>query len=76
MPTTAFQHFQDDVARARAIIAHADPLPQGTALEQRLRSDLLRSAWMFAVGALDATFVTLTPTSSPPPSSRRAGILP
>jgi hypothetical protein len=56
MPTTAFQHFQEDVARARAIVAHANPLPQGSAGEKLLRSDLLRSAWMFAVGALDAYF--------------------
>jgi hypothetical protein len=56
MPTTAFQHFHDDIARARAIVAHADLLPQGNAGEQLLRSDLLRSAWMFAVGALDAYF--------------------
>lgn len=54
MPATAFQHFQDDLARARTIIAHADTLPQGSALEQRLRSDLLRSAWMFGVGTLNA----------------------
>jgi hypothetical protein len=56
MPTTAFQHFQDDLSRARAIVVLADPLPQGSALERRVRSDLLRSAWMFAVGALDAYF--------------------
>ncbi len=56
MPTTAFQHFQDDVTRARAMIALADTLPRGTALERRLRCDVLRSAWMFAVGALDAYF--------------------
>jgi hypothetical protein len=56
MPATALNHFTQDVVRARAIIAHADPLPQGTAAEQMLRSDLLRSAWMFAVGALDAYF--------------------
>ena len=56
MPATALQHFQDDVARARAIIAHAEPLPRGAAGQQLLRSDLLRSAWMFAVGAVDAYF--------------------
>jgi len=56
MPRTALGHFREDVARARAIIAHAQPLPTGTAAEQMLRSDLLRSAWMFAVGALDAYF--------------------
>ncbi|HEU5432218.1 MAG TPA: hypothetical protein VFU81_11180 [Thermomicrobiales bacterium] len=56
MPATALQHFDRDVARARAILAHADPLPRTTVAEQLLRSDLLRSAWMFAVGAMDAYF--------------------
>jgi hypothetical protein len=56
VPTTALQHFEEDIQRARAIATHADPVPQGTAAEQVLRSDLLRSAWMFAVGALDAYF--------------------
>jgi hypothetical protein len=56
MPTTALQHFTEDIARARSIVAHADALPQATPAEKRLRSDLLRSAWMFAVGALDAYF--------------------
>lgn len=57
MPTTAFQHFQDDIARAKAIVVHVDSLPpQRPPSQQRLRSDLLRSAWMFAVGALDAYF--------------------
>ena len=56
MPATALQHFDQDVTRARAIVACADPLPCHTAEERMLRSDLLRSAWMFAVGALDAYF--------------------
>jgi hypothetical protein len=56
LPATPLQHFHEDIARARAILAHADTLPRATAAEQRLRSDLLRSAWMFAVGALDAYF--------------------
>jgi hypothetical protein len=56
VPATAHLHFQQDIARARAIVAHAEPLPATTASEQLLRSDLLRSAWMFAVGALDAYF--------------------
>jgi hypothetical protein len=56
VPTTALQHFQEDIARARAILDHADTLPSGTAAERMLRSDLFRSAWMFAVGALDAYF--------------------
>ena len=56
MPSTAFNHFDQDVARARAIVTHADPLPRSNAPEQMVRSDLLRSAWMFAVGAMDAYF--------------------
>lgn len=56
MPTTARAHFQEDIARARAILNHANPLPNGSDPEKLLRSDLLRSAWMFAVGALDAYF--------------------
>ena len=56
MPTTALAHFGEDVARARAIVAHADPLPAATPAEQMLRSDLLRNAWMFSVGAIDAYF--------------------
>ncbi|MBV9122223.1 MAG: hypothetical protein JO112_02540 [Planctomycetes bacterium] len=56
MPATAISHFQQDLGRARAIAAHADPLPHGTPAEQLLRSDLWRSAWMFGVGALDAYF--------------------
>jgi len=56
MPATALQHFTEDTARARAILAHADSLPHATSAEKLLRSDLLRSAWMFAVGALDAYF--------------------
>lgn len=56
MPATALQHFQEDITRARAIVAHADPPPRATDFEKLLRSDLLRSAWMFAVGALDAYY--------------------
>lgn len=56
MPTTALQHFNGDVARVRALIAHAETLPRGNIHEEMLRSDILRSAWMFAVGALDAYF--------------------
>jgi hypothetical protein len=56
VPATALQHFREDIARAKAIVAHADPLPSTNLAEQLLRSDLLRSSWMFAVGALDAYF--------------------
>lgn len=56
MPATALQHFTEDIARAEAIRFHASSLPTSNAAEQLLRSDLLRSSWMFAVGALDAYF--------------------
>jgi hypothetical protein len=56
VPSTALQHFQEDMTRATAIVTHAHPLPRATNAEELLRSDLLRSAWMFAVGALDAYF--------------------
>jgi hypothetical protein len=56
VPKTALQHFQEDIGRARAIVGHAVDAPQGDAAARLLRSDLLRSAWMFAVGALDAYF--------------------
>jgi hypothetical protein len=56
VPTTARQHFDEDIARAAAIIAQADLLPRTNDTERLLHSDLLRAGWMFAVGALDAYF--------------------
>jgi hypothetical protein len=56
VPATALNHFTGDISRARAILAHADSLSTSTDAQNLLRSDLLRSAWMFAVGALDAYF--------------------
>jgi hypothetical protein len=56
VPATALAHFQQDISRAREIITHATPLPVATPAQRLLRSDLLRSGWMFAVGALDAYF--------------------
>lgn len=55
----ATDHFNEDIARARAIVSHAEPLPVGTQDETSLRDDLLRSAWMFGIGALDAYFCDL-----------------
>jgi hypothetical protein len=49
--TTALRHFQEDLARARSLVDHARGLDPST-----LREDILRSAWMFGVGALDAFF--------------------
>jgi hypothetical protein len=56
VPATALLHFQEDIARAKAILTHANTVPHATNADKLLRSDLLRSAWMFAVGALDAYF--------------------
>jgi hypothetical protein len=59
VPATARRHFDEDIARARAILAHAQVLPNLATTpeaERMLRSDILRSAWMFAVDALDASF--------------------
>lgn len=56
MPKTALKPFRQDVARARAVVAHAAPFPVATPAERLFRDDLLRSGWMFAVGALDAFF--------------------
>ncbi len=56
MPSTALNHFNQDIVRARAIVTHAGSLPRANAADQLLCSDPLRSAWMFAVGAIDAYF--------------------
>src|SRR5436190_1892497 len=37
-----------DVAGAKSILTHADTLPTTSDAERLLRSDLFRSAWMFA----------------------------
>lgn len=56
MPATPKRHFDEDVSRATAIVTHAGPLPVATPQQRLLRNDLLRSGWMFAVGAMDAYF--------------------
>ena len=56
MPDQAKRHFDEDIARAKALVDHAEALPHGTAEEALLRDDVLRSAWMLAVGAMDAYF--------------------
>lgn len=48
--------FDEDIQRAEAIVTHARTLTVLTDSEQLLRDDLLRSAWMFGVGAMDAYF--------------------
>jgi hypothetical protein len=56
VPATALQHFQEDIERARALIDLAETKPAGTVAARLIRGDVLRSAWMFSVGALDAYF--------------------
>jgi len=56
LPATALLHFHEDIGRAKNMVVFADPLSRATSAEQMLHSDVLRSAWMFGVGALDAYF--------------------
>jgi hypothetical protein len=56
MPNAVKQDFDEAISRARAIVAHARTLAPATPAERLVRDDLLRSAWMFAVGAMDAYF--------------------
>ena len=51
MLRAAKQHFDEDIGRATALLTHVRGLPAGT-----LRDDILRAAWMMAVGACDAYF--------------------
>ena len=48
---TALLHFNEDIGRATALHASAEPMAAGI-----LRDDILRAAWMMAVGACDAYF--------------------
>ena len=56
MPGTASQHFDEDIGRAEAILTQAKKRGESTPARRLLRDDLLRSAWMFAVAAMDAYF--------------------
>jgi hypothetical protein len=56
MPATARTHFNQDIARASALVEHAAAMLPPNPVEALLRDDLLRSGWMFAVGAMDAYF--------------------
>lgn len=47
---TAKRHFEEDIARARALEKHA------CRSAATLQADILRASWMFAVGATDAYF--------------------
>lgn len=48
---TALLHFNEDIGRATALHALAEPMAAGI-----VRDDILRAAWMMAVGACDAYF--------------------
>lgn len=48
---TPYSHFAQDIVRAKALVEHADLLPAS-----ELQNDIMRSAWMMSVGALDAYF--------------------
>lgn len=56
MPSRALRHFEEDIDRVSALLDHATSLPEGLPSEQLLRDDVLRSAWVLAVGAMDAYF--------------------
>jgi hypothetical protein len=56
MPDSAITPFRENIVRAKALVAHAKSLPRITEAEDLLCDDILRSAWMFAVGAMDAYF--------------------
>lgn len=51
MLNTALAHFNEDIVRARGLHGHAIALPDSV-----VRRDILRAAWMMAVGACDAYF--------------------
>jgi hypothetical protein len=50
MTTTAYRHFTEDILRAKNIKLLADTQ------SEPLKSDIYRSSWMLAVGALDSYF--------------------
>ncbi len=49
-------HFDEDISRAASLVDVAKSLPAANDSERLIRDDVLRSAWMFAVGAMDAYF--------------------
>ena len=54
MPLTPRKHFDEGLGRAKTILEHARQVSASSAEEDLLRDDLLRRAWMFTVGAMDA----------------------
>jgi len=56
VPRRALRYFVEDIARAEALVALAEGMPRESDEQQLVRDDVLRSAWMFAVGAMDAYY--------------------
>lgn len=56
MPRTARVHFEEDISRAKELVRTATHLPSRAARTKKVHDDVLRSAWMFGVGAADAYF--------------------
>ena len=56
MPSTARADFDADLDRARELVSYGKGLPSSTTAERLIRDDVLRSGWMFGVGALDSYF--------------------
>ncbi len=56
MPSTAINHFKEDIDRADGLLNLARRLPYGQTKTRLVRDDVLRGAWMYAVGALDAYY--------------------
>lgn len=52
MLATAKSHFEDDIRRASALLDSTD----AAQLSDAVKSDMMRAAWMMAVGACDAFF--------------------
>ena len=56
MPSSAIRHFKEDIDRADGLLNLARRLHYGQTKTQLVRDDVLRGAWMYAVGALDAYY--------------------
>lgn len=56
MPHQARQDFDRNIDRARALLALERTMPRSNPQEKLVADDVLRSAWMFAVGAMDSYF--------------------
>ena len=56
MPATAKKHFDEDIARANAILGQAHGMPHSTPEEKLVKEDLFRCSLMYGVGAVDAYF--------------------